>query len=49
MKETIELSTTHTGCAPINQEERMFLLEIQDPQKRKEVIAILMRAGLTPS
>lgn len=29
--------------------EEQFLQAIQDPEKRKEVISILMRAGLIPA
>lgn len=34
--------------APDDEEDRMFLEAIQDPEKRKTVISILKRAGSIP-
>ena len=39
---------THERPAPEGAEDKRFLEAIRDPEKRKEVIAILKRAGSIP-
>lgn len=45
---TITRANKHETLAPDDAVDRAFLEAIQDPEKRKEVIAILVRAGLIP-
>ena len=48
MNQTTHAATTQPALAPGDSFDKRFLEAIRDPEKRKEVIAILKRAGSVP-